>query len=158
MKVELGGVDGFNVTLEVFNKSLRSLIWKEVAGAALRTEALAKLRCQPNPEDNGDAELSADIAAVKQSINHTLDESTLTARVFAGNTAKDHCAAYLEFGTGDAAARYVKTLPFEFEALAWQFYVNGKGTMREHPFLVPTYLQEGKRFVEKLKGLKPRIQ
>ncbi len=156
MKIDVGGVEAFVATLNNFDKDLIDQANKEVLGAALRTVALAKQRLQPLPGD--DAELTADIAAVRSSINHTHDKEKISSSVFAGNTQKDHFAAYLEFGTGDHAAKYVKTIPFEYEALAWQFFVNGKGTMKEHPFLIPTYIQEGKRLVERLKGLKPRTK
>lgn len=153
MKLEVGGIEAFVETIDRWDKEAEKLANKEVLGAALRTVGLAKVRLQPLPED--DAEMTADIAAVRGSINHVHDPNNISATVFAGNTQKDHFAAYLEFGTGPNAATYVKTLPFEYEALAWQFFVNGEGTMRPHPFLIPTYMEEGKRFVERLKGLRP---
>lgn len=153
MNITVGGIEAFNATLNRFDKEMLDLANKEVLTAALRTVGLAKQRLQPLPDDS--PEETADIAAVRASINHEHDPENVTATVFAGNTGKDPIAAYLEFGTGEYAAKYVKTIPFEYEALAWQFFVNGKGTMKEHPFLIPTYLQEGKRFVERLKGLRP---
>ncbi|MBO9611048.1 MAG: hypothetical protein J7619_00050 [Dyadobacter sp.] len=153
MKIEVGGVEAFVSTLNKWNKRMIAQANKEVIGAAMRAAGLARQRCQPHDDD--DAVTSADIRAVAQSINYTHDKENISAQVFAGNTQKDHFAAYLEFGTGDHAKKYVKTLPYEYEVLAWQFFVNGKGTMREHPFLIPSYRQEGKRFVERMKGLRP---
>lgn len=155
MKIEVGGIDAFNVTIDKFNDDVIDMINKEIAGAAFRTVAIAKTRLQPLPEDDADPEFVADLTAVRASINFEHDKENLTATVFAGNTAKDHFAAYLEFGTGEFAAKQVKTLPFEYEAVAWQFFVNGKGTMRAHPFFFHTYIQEGKRFVDRAKGWKP---
>lgn len=43
-------------------------------------------------------------------------------------------AAYAEFGTG----AYVKVAD-EWRNLAWQFYVNGTGTMTPHPYLYPAF-------------------
>lgn len=45
-------------------------------------------------------------------------------------------AAYVEFGTGT----FVQVPP-EWKDLAWQYYVNGKGYMRPHPYLYPAYVQ-----------------
>ncbi len=153
MKIEVGGIEEFNVTLDNWGKELTDLANKELAKAAFKTVSQARIDCQPLPGDS--AELAADIAAVRSSINFVHDKEQLTVSIFAGNTQKDHFAAYLEFGTGEHAAKYVKTLPFEYEALAWQFFVNGEGKMKEHPFLIPAYRQEGKRLVDNLKGLRP---
>lgn len=155
MKIEIGGIDAFNVSIDKFSNDVIDSINKEIAGALFRTKAIAQTRLQPLPEDEGDPEFVADITAVRASINFEHDKENLTGTVFAGNTQKDHLAAYLEFGTGEFAAKQVKTLPFEYEALAWQFFINGKGTMRAHPFFFRTYIEEGKRFVDRLKGLKP---
>jgi hypothetical protein len=153
MKMEVGGIDAFNVTLDVWDKEMIALVNKELAGTALRTVGIARERLQPLEGD--DAELTADITAVRASINFSHDKENLTASVFAGNTQKDHFAAYLEFGTGEHARKYLETIPIEYTFLAWQFFVNGEGTMKEHPFLIPTYIEQGKRLVEKLKGLRP---
>jgi HK97 gp10 family phage protein len=153
VRVKVGGIEEFVAEIKNIDKQMRAEALKEVTGAALRTAAIAKQKCQPLPGD--DAELTADIRAVAASINTSVDATNLTSQVFAGNTEKDNFAAYLEFGTGQFAAKYVKTLPYEYEVLAWQFFVNGKGTMQEHPFLIPAYRQEGKRFIERMKGLKP---
>jgi hypothetical protein len=153
MKIEVGGIEAFVATLKVWDKKMIEQANKEVIGAAMRTAALAKMRLQPLPED--DAEMAADIAAVRASINYVHDKENITSTVFAGNTQKDHFAAYLDVGTGEHAAKEVKTLPFEYEALFWQFFVNGEGTMRPHQYLTKTYIEEGKRFVDKLKGLRP---
>lgn len=42
--------------------------------------------------------------------------------------------AYYEFGTGV----YVQVTP-EWKDMAWQFYVNGKGRLRAHPYMYPAF-------------------
>jgi hypothetical protein len=125
-----------------------------VKNAALRTVARAKVRLQPQAQDNAD--LAADIAGVRQSINFNYSEgkNVIEAAVFAGNTSGDHMAAYLEFGTGKYAARYVPSLPIDFQRLAMTFYKNGRGTLREHNYLIRPFLDEGKKLGEKLNNLK----
>lgn len=43
-------------------------------------------------------------------------------------------APYVEFGTGT----FVQVAP-EWKDLAWEFYVNGKGMLRPHPYLYPAF-------------------
>lgn len=43
-------------------------------------------------------------------------------------------AAYFEFGTGT----FVEVAD-EWKGLAWEFYVNGKGSLQPHPFLYPAF-------------------
>lgn len=153
MKIEIGGVESFVAKVNNWEKSMILKVNQEVLQVALRTVAQAKYRLQKTVSQD-DAELAADITAVARSINFQHDREKMTSVVFAGNTAKDHFAAYLEFGTGVFAAKRVKELPFEWEAVAWQFYVNGKGTMPAHPYLVETYIEEGERFIENVKKIR----
>jgi hypothetical protein len=46
-------------------------------------------------------------------------------------------AAYVEFGTGDDASKYVPKLPQEWQEVAWRKYVDGSGKTKEGPFLYP---------------------
>lgn len=59
--------------------------------------------------------------------------------------------AYIEFGTGIFAASYVPTLPKEWQALAKQHFVSGKGRMKERPFLFPAIEINIERLKERLK-------
>lgn len=152
MKIKLEGVGKLNTALSKVENKLHNQASKLIAGAALRTDAVAKERLKPLPGDSG--KLVADISAVRQSINFKHDAKTLSAMVFAGNVTGENLAAYLEFGTGKYAAKYVGTLPAPYPALAMQFFVNGKGWTRAHPFLIPAYRQESGRLADKLKGLK----
>lgn len=68
-------------------------------------------------------------------------------------------AIYIEFGTGASAAGYVPTLPKEFQDIAQNFFINGRGTLIKKPFLLPAYfkyqdeiLNEFKDFLDK-KGI-----
>lgn len=152
MKIYFDGVDKLKMSLEKVARKVEKQANDLVAGAALRTVAVAKNRLQPLPEDS--RELTVDIGAVRQSITFTHDKSQMAAIVTAGNVTGEHMAAYLEFGTGRYAARYLSGKPSEMVAIARTFYVNGKGRMKEHPYLFPAYYQEGRRLSEKLKGLK----
>lgn len=56
-------------------------------------------------------------------------------------------AAYLEFGTG----AFVKVEP-EWKGLAWQFYVNGKGSLEPHPFLYPAFRDSRENYQKTLEN------
>jgi hypothetical protein len=138
--------------LEKVKRGLEAQVNKEIAGAAMRATTKAKMRLQPESWDS--KKTVREITAVRQSINYNVDTSEHSAQIFAGNVSGDNIAAYLEFGTGPYAARYVPKLKPEFQALARTFYVNGKGRLSEHPFLIPAFESEGVRLVERLKNLK----
>ena len=54
-------------------------------------------------------------------------------------------AAYIEFGTG----AYVE-VPNEWKGLAWQFYVNGRGTLPPNPYLYPAFTQGMEQYQKQL--------
>ena len=54
-------------------------------------------------------------------------------------------AAYIEFGTG----AHVE-VPNEWKGLAWQFYVNGKGTLPPKPYLYPAFSQGREQYQKQL--------
>lgn len=60
---------------------------------------------------------------------------------------------YVEFSTGPDAARYIPTLPKEFQDFARRFYVNGKGTIIGQPFLLPAYFKNRNEFIKELNKL-----
>lgn len=60
-------------------------------------------------------------------------------------------AIYMEFRTGAEAARYIPTLPVEFQAVARRYYVNGLGKIIGNPFLLPAYFSERDKFIVRLK-------
>jgi len=60
---------------------------------------------------------------------------------------------YVEFGTGSDAAAYVPTLPQEIQDYARKFYVNGKGTIKKQPYLIPAFLRESPIFIKELEKI-----
>lgn len=147
------GIGKLRTSFDRVDKSYTKRVDNLLQGAGLRTVAVAKSRLQPNSHDG--KVVAVEISAVRQSINHKYDPAKMEVMVYAGNTGNDHMAAYLEFGTGEYAARYVPSLNSPYWAkLAMQFYKNGKGTLREHPFFISAYIQERKILVDKLTKLK----
>lgn len=62
-------------------------------------------------------------------------------------------AAYVEFGTGPFAAKYVPSLDPEWQAIAKEYLVNGEGRMPAKPFLYPAVMNNISLFEKKLKEL-----
>lgn len=49
--------------------------------------------------------------------------------------------AYIEFGTGEYAAETLGPYPEDWKALAYDFYVNGKGKLPARPYMYPAYVK-----------------
>lgn len=62
-------------------------------------------------------------------------------------------AIYLEFGTGSSAAGYVPTLDPEFQTIARRYYINGKGTLIVHPYLLPAYFEHAPKLINKIRKI-----
>ena len=152
--LKLIGRDHLEMSLGKVRNKMHMEASKAVQSAALRTVAKAKMRLQPHPGDN--KETTQNVVDVRQSINHKFYPDTISATVHAGNVSGDDIAAYLEFGTGKFAKAYLAGQSSQVQKFAYTFYVNGKGRLREHPYLLPSFFEEGERLREKLKGLKPR--
>ena len=152
MKIELDGVKSLMSALNKVDRRIEKHANDLILKSAVRTAGIAKRRLQPLSEDS--RELAVDIGAVRQSINFDFDPANHSASVFAGNVQDDHMAAYLAFGTGKYAKKFVSTLPEPFQRMAMRFWKNGKGTIRVHDYFVGTYMQEGQRLKDKLKNLK----
>lgn len=87
---------------------------------------------------------------INQFIGANIGTNGLSGEVFIESGAGP-LAIYVEFGTGVSAAGYVPTLSPEFQAVAQKYYVNGKGTLIKHPFLLPAWFQYQPTVVPKIK-------
>ena len=83
--------------------------------------------------------------------NTSYQDNQLTGIVSFGGNAAPY-APYVEFGTGSGVV-----IPQGFNAFAMQFYVNGKGTMKAQPFLIPAYLKYKKVFLNDMKRIAKNI-
>jgi hypothetical protein len=83
---------------------------------------------------------------VNQYISSELVNNGFTGRVFL-EAGASLMAIYLEFGTGKSAQNYVPTLPAEWQAFAKKYYINGKGTLIKHPFLLPAFFNNQFKFL-----------
>lgn len=78
-------------------------------------------------------------------------DNQLTGVVSFGGNATPY-APYVEFGTGINVS-----IPEGFGAYAMQFYVNGKGTMKAQPFLIPAFIKYKKIFLRDIRKIAKNI-
>ena len=97
-------------------------------------------------EQDAKAKLPAKYGELKSSISSEKVEK-LRYRLRAD---KDY-AAYVEFGTGEFAANYVKSLEPEWEDLAWEFFETGTGKMKQKPYFYPAVKDMWKSMLEEIK-------
>jgi len=83
--------------------------------------------------------------------NTSYKDNQLTGIVAFGGNAAPY-APYVEFGTGSGV-----NVPQGFEAYAMQFYVNGEGSMKAQPFLIPAYLKYKKVFLNDIRKIAKKI-
>lgn len=88
---------------------------------------------------------------IKQLIDKSSYNNGFGAEV--GVTGSNLIPIYIEFGTGSSAAQYVPTLPSEIQEIAKQYYINGEGTLKKQPYLIPAFLKESPKFIEELKKI-----
>jgi len=62
--------------------------------------------------------------------------------------------AYLEFGTGKYAREYLQSRPIEEREKAYEFYETGRGTIKEFPYLFPSFDEERPRLIKRIRSAK----
>lgn len=82
------------------------------------------------------------------SIDKKFSDGGLTGEV--GVMGNNPMAAYIEFGTGIFAKTLLQDYPKWIRDIAWEFYVNGKGTLKSSPYLFNNFLVVEEKFKRKL--------
>lgn len=88
---------------------------------------------------------------ISQAITYKLSNGRLTGTLQVSDTAGPF-AIWIEFGTGQSASSYVPTLPPEMQAVARKYYINGKGTIINSPYVYPAFMKYKEQFVKDLKA------
>jgi hypothetical protein len=70
-----------------------------------------------------------------------------------GEMEGNHIAAYIEFGTGLSAREILAGYPKWIQDIAYEFYVNGQGTLQGKPYLYNNFLVIAEKFKRDLKEL-----
>lgn len=92
-----------------------------------------------------------DFGELQRSGIPSYSDNQLTGTVAFGGTPAPY-APYVEFGTGINVS-----VPEGFGAYAMQFYVNGKGTMKAQPFLIPAFIKYKKIFLRDIRKIAKNI-
>ena len=131
MSVSISSFEGRKLTAKIRKMSLKAKERTKAVIAVTAQEIVtnAKLNLQTTTSNP-----NVDLTTIRQSINAAkVNDYNWKIQVNALPMA-----AYIEFGSGT----YVEVAP-EWRNMAWEFYVNGKGTMKPKPYLWPAY-QNGK--------------
>lgn len=105
-----------------------------VAANELATKAAQNLSSYTDADPTG---------TIAQSINAQPKNDGLTWTIAVNQVPM---GAYLEFGTGTFV-----DIPAGWEKIAWQFYINGQGTLKPRPYLYPAYYEVRRQYKKDLK-------
>jgi hypothetical protein len=109
------------------------------------------IRTQHGSENQADIARGRSWVPISQAIGYKLSNRGLTGTVFVERSAGE-LAAWVEFSTGQDAARYLSTVPAEWKATAQKFYINGKGTIIGKPYMLPAFMKYKELFIADLKA------
>lgn len=87
---------------------------------------------------------------ISQSIGYKIIDGGLKGVVMVADVAGE-LAAWVEFGTGQSAATYLATVPPEWRAEAQKYYLTGKGTIVNQPYIYPAFMKYKEQFLKDLK-------
>jgi hypothetical protein len=135
------GLDQLNAKLKDLSYNLKEQIDSEMGAAADDIQRIATIKAPKGKKVGSGAALAGAIGVDKATPFH---KKVFVARKY---------APYVEFGTGRAAAKYVPTLPPEWQAMAKEHFVNGKGRNREQPFLYPAFSAIIPNLIKQIKDL-----
>lgn len=109
------------------------------------------IRTQHGSENQQDIARGRSWVPISQAIGYKLSNNGFTGTVFVERSAGE-LAAWVEFSTGQDAARYLSTVPVEWRAVAAKFYRNGKGSIIGQPYMLPAFMKYKEQFVKDLKA------
>lgn len=122
----LSSLSDFNKFINQIKKDLGDKLVEIDAEMGASVEEMATKAKTLAPVDVDDFPISQGINVKKdKELNYTL-------------SSDNQYSAYFEFGTGKYAATYVPNLDEEWQVLARKYFVNGKGTIPDSPFMYPS--------------------
>lgn len=110
------------------------------------------IKTQYGTESQNDIARGRNWVPISQAIGYKLTNRGLTATLFLEKSAGE-LGAYVEFGTGQSASTYLATVPPEWRAVAQRYYINGKGTIINQPFMLPAFMKHKELFLQDLKDV-----
>lgn len=129
----------------------------QVLNRLKRVSSQATLQVKSSIQRNTDQIFAEALSAVPVRDNHLRSSGNANTQnpylgiVAFGGTPAPY-APYVEFGTGSGVV-----IPQGFNAFAMQFYVNGKGTMKAQPYLIPAFIKYSKIFLKDMRQIAKNI-
>jgi HK97 gp10 family phage protein len=118
-----------------------------------RADLQVKSSVQRNTDqifDEALANVPIDRGFLRDSGNANTQNPYLGIVYFGGDLAP--YAPYVEFGTGENTE-----VPQGFDKFAMQFYVNGQGRTKPHPYLIPAFIKYSKIFLQDMRKIAKNI-
>lgn len=138
-----------------FEKEVKEIV--EINTGDMEMEAIRNapgggdlIRTQNGSESQQDIARGRNWVPISQAIGYKLTNNGLTGTVFVERSAGE-LAAYVEFGTGQSASTYLATVPTEWKAVAQRYFINGRGTIINQPYMLPAFMKYKEQFVKDLK-------
>jgi len=110
------------------------------------------IRTQNGTESQSDIARGRSWTPISQAIGYTLINNGLKATLYVEKSAGP-IAIWTEMGTGQSASSYLATVPNEWRALAQRYYINGKGTIVNQPYILPAFMKYKEEFIKDLKDV-----
>jgi len=136
---EVKGITEYNLG-EIETEAIRNA---PGAGQSIATEH--------GPESQSDIARGRSWTPISQAIGYRLSPDGFSGSVYV-ETSAGEIAIYVEFGTGQSARRYLATVPPEFRTVASRYYIDGKGTILNKPYLLPAFFKYQIEYVKELKN------
>lgn len=119
-------------------------------GSSIKTETGSISQESINEKYKGGASISGAIT------------SEIAPDGFSGRVILDDSAGkigiFVEMGTGQSAKLYLADKSPEWKAYAMRFYINGKGTIINQPFLLPAFMKYQIQTIKELKAALKNIK
>lgn len=147
MSVKIKGLDKLVKKLNKFGDDGERAIVSEITTAATNIERNAIARAP--------FEIKGIPTGIKGKIAKEITNRGLTAKVLVRGVSKQEpFPAHVEYGTGINFTQLVASDPSNYDAdvqkLAYEFFINGLGTLPATPYLWPSFFEERPKLLEEL--------
>ena len=123
LKMKIQGTAALNRRLKSFGKEGEA----EISKVAMSSAMQVRQKAEDNRRKYGET--------MEQFIGDIVMSPNVEGKLFYEvSTTGGPKAAYAEFGTGAKVQ-----IPAGWEDIAWQFYVDGTGTLAPHPYFIPAF-------------------
>jgi hypothetical protein len=145
--IQLKGITQVTKAISEFGEKARKGLVSVLQDNATAIE-LAAIQAAP-------ATLGGKSINLKQRINKISERNGLNWKVTV--EGKDPLPVYIEFGTGASAKEILAPYDVDIKAIAREYYINGLGTLRGKPYLIPAWLKQEPILLKELEAELQRL-